>query len=334
MSTDITKENISLLLDPTTAEAQIEREKAVRSYIQKYITEQLVEGKDYGTITITSKKTGRTTVTKPCLFKPGAEKFLSLLNLRAEFERDQETVEMLGVKGIVAYKCTLYSMKSDKKIAEGRGACSLAEKYNDANNTIKIAEKRAKVDAVLSLGLSDTFTQDLEDRPDNLPSNIKAAVVPNTPAHPKSTSFDDTPKFAEFTCPKCKASGRGEVKVWDNRKTKRNPKAPDFKCTQCDYVEWPTSYEQSVQNEKQEIYGDKATSKQIEAVKKGIEITSIALTDIIDVLVIDGTLTKRGVTKPESLFEKEAKAILEYLHTIADSMQTPPNNEDNPNAMI
>lgn len=37
-------------------------------------------------------------------------------------------------------------------------------------------------------------------------------------------------------CPKC--SGR----MWDNRLTKRNPKAPDYKCRnrQCDGVIWPT----------------------------------------------------------------------------------------------
>jgi hypothetical protein len=39
----------------------------------------------------------------------------------------------------------------------------------------------------------------------------------------------------DFNCPKC--GGR----VWDNRLTKRNPKAPDFKCRDrsCDGVIWP-----------------------------------------------------------------------------------------------
>jgi hypothetical protein len=38
------------------------------------------------------------------------------------------------------------------------------------------------------------------------------------------------------TCPKC--GGR----MWDNRLSKRNPKAPDFKCRDrsCDGVIWPT----------------------------------------------------------------------------------------------
>ena len=39
----------------------------------------------------------------------------------------------------------------------------------------------------------------------------------------------------EESCPKC--GGR----MWDNRATKRNPKAPDYKCRDrsCDGVVWP-----------------------------------------------------------------------------------------------
>ena len=39
----------------------------------------------------------------------------------------------------------------------------------------------------------------------------------------------------EMACPKCQG------RMWDNRETKKNPKAPDFKCrdTTCDGVVWP-----------------------------------------------------------------------------------------------
>lgn len=52
--------------------------------------------------------------------------------------------------------------------------------------------------------------------------------VDSTPVRPALTS--DEP-----TCPKC--GGR----MWDNRLTKRNPKAPDYKCRDrsCDGVIWP-----------------------------------------------------------------------------------------------
>jgi len=47
---------------------------------------------------------------------------------------------------------------------EGRGAADITEKQGSANTAIKIAEKRAKLDAVLATGgLSDFFSQDLED---------------------------------------------------------------------------------------------------------------------------------------------------------------------------
>ena len=43
------------------------------------------------------------------------------------------------------------------------------------------------------------------------------------------------PTAGDPVCPKCGGS------MWDNRATKRNPKAPDFKCKQpeCDGVIWP-----------------------------------------------------------------------------------------------
>jgi hypothetical protein len=49
------------------------------------------------------------------------------------------------------------------------------------------------------------------------------------------TSLDTVRTTDEPSCPKC--GGR----VWDNRLTKRNPKAPDYKCRDrsCDGVIWP-----------------------------------------------------------------------------------------------
>ena len=40
----------------------------------------------------------------------------------------------------------------------------------------------------------------------------------------------------QMQCPKC-----GGAEMWDNRLTKKNPKAPDFKCVDksCDGVVWP-----------------------------------------------------------------------------------------------
>ena len=50
-----------------------------------------------------------------------------------------------------------------------------------------------------------------------------------------ATQSSETPLTGVPACPKC--GGR----MWDNRLSKRNPKAPDFKCRDrsCDGVIWP-----------------------------------------------------------------------------------------------
>ncbi len=97
------------------------------------------------------------------LAKGGAEKIASIFKWRAKFDKDTESVEMLGgVDGLVAFKCTL-TLK-DEFIGEGRGATTLSKNAGDPNKTLKMAQKSAFIDAVLrASGLSDFFTQDLED---------------------------------------------------------------------------------------------------------------------------------------------------------------------------
>lgn len=58
---------------------------------------------------------------------------------------------------------------------------------------------------------------------------VAPAGAPN-PAAPNSAAPEDDPE-----CPKCGGA------MWDNRLSKRNPKAPDFKCRDkgCDGVVWP-----------------------------------------------------------------------------------------------
>src|SRR5262245_22700435 len=44
-----------------------------------------------------------------------------------------------------------------------------------------------------------------------------------------------TATYADFKCPECDSD------VYDNTENKRNPKAPDYKCSNrdCDWVQWP-----------------------------------------------------------------------------------------------
>jgi hypothetical protein len=127
---------------------------------QALVKSQLTENHDYGIIPGTKK---------PTLLKPGAEKILMLMGLTSEFDildstRDFET-------GFFQYqvKCRLY--KNGVLITEGLAACNTKEKkyaYAEAcnidNTVLKMAKKRALVDATLLVAsLSQIFTQDIED---------------------------------------------------------------------------------------------------------------------------------------------------------------------------
>lgn len=138
-----------------------EKETNRRQIIAEFVQSHLKKDVDYGVIESTSSS-GKTFKSKPTLFKPGQEKIFSLFGLTSELVKDEETISMLSEeRGLVAYKCNVY--KNGVKIAEGRGAAKVGDNKRDANATIKIAEKRARMDACLSLGFSEHFTQDLDD---------------------------------------------------------------------------------------------------------------------------------------------------------------------------
>lgn len=126
-----------------------------RAYFISRVLPRLKEGQDYYIIK------GRKS-----LAKGGAEKLASIYNFIAEFKRDNETAEMLKVvPGLVAFVCNLLG-KNGQLVGQGRGSSTLVKNQGDANKTIKIAQKSAFIDAVIrSTGLSDLFTQDVEDMP-------------------------------------------------------------------------------------------------------------------------------------------------------------------------
>jgi len=128
---------------------------------QKVVQNQLRQNHDFGIIPGTGKK--------PTLLKPGAEKLLMLLGLRSEFDIAESSRDW--DKGFFQYqiKCSLY--KQDVLITEGMGAANSRETryrkqdpFSIDNTILKMAKKRALVDAALLVGsLSDIFSQDLED---------------------------------------------------------------------------------------------------------------------------------------------------------------------------
>lgn len=66
--------------------------------------------------------------------------------------------------------------------------------------------------------------------------------MPTATATNPTIQTNGAPLTGAPACPKC--AGR----MWDNRATKRNPKAPDFKCRDrsCDGVLWPGQHKAAV----------------------------------------------------------------------------------------
>lgn len=130
---------------------------------QKVIQNTLVEGHDYGQAFYGASK--------PSLLKPGAEKILMLLGLTSEYEIIEKIQDY--DEGFFAYTVRCVLKKNGMIITEGLGHCNSKEKkyesdkqdkYMLGNTCLKMAKKRAQVDAALTVGsLSDIFTQDLED---------------------------------------------------------------------------------------------------------------------------------------------------------------------------
>lgn len=106
---------------------------------------------------------------KPSLYKAGADFICDLLGIQPRFEADMEAWQQLGSQsGTFVMKCSLLSKATAEIVGEGRGVRKEGQKGGDANNAIKMAQKAAKVDAVLNAyGLSDLFTQDMD--PDDAP---------------------------------------------------------------------------------------------------------------------------------------------------------------------
>lgn len=165
--------NKALIKKDLSLEEKVDLETNDRAVLTKFITSHMKDKTDFGSIMIGGR------ASKPSLFKAGAEKIASLLKLRAEVVKDTDTWEMAGSKaGVFCYKCYLYPLGSKEWVGMGLGACTLEEKKS-YNNAIKIAKKRAFVDAILTTGaLSDFFTQDLEDIDHEPKEGQKQALPP------------------------------------------------------------------------------------------------------------------------------------------------------------
>ena len=154
--------------------AGLDRRKENRAALMEWIRAALVEGVDYGRIHVVSKDrcklgkhcTNPAHFSKPSLFKPGAEKICGMLGVGVHFPtlHDYEQAALHGVElHHVIIRCEIRDA-AGHVVADGVGARSLKQDYGDINKALKMAEKSAHIDATLRMaGLSEVFTQDLED---------------------------------------------------------------------------------------------------------------------------------------------------------------------------
>jgi hypothetical protein len=176
----------------------LERREDNRKALLKWIQSNLQAGIDFGQIHVVKKercrlaKEGRAHEcadprhwSKPSLWKPGAEKICGMLGLIPRFpnlsEYERSVLAGNDIK-VVIIKCHLET-GNGFVAAEGTGARRVAQDdKGDINKALKMAEKSAHIDATLRVaGLSELFTQDLEDMANGAKQDIQPDTGRQTP---------------------------------------------------------------------------------------------------------------------------------------------------------
>ncbi len=159
-SSEFKPETTPVVLD-TSSSPSVEQAKLFDDEMNRFIDTVLIAGVDYGLIP---------NCKKPSLLKSGAEKVMNYLGLIARVEVVNR-VEDYSV-GFFAYECKVFLLDYNGAVrGEGLGITNTKESkyakssgYSMQNVVLKMAKKRALVDAVLNVGnLSARFTQDVED---------------------------------------------------------------------------------------------------------------------------------------------------------------------------
>lgn len=166
MSNEIAKQANSLSIIESVDIGAVQSTLAKINQFQAVVQNTLKKNHDYGVIPGTPK---------PTLLKPGAEKIQMLLGVTSEYEVIEHINDYENGFFSFTVRCIIY--KNGVKITEGLGHCnnrepkfykrkdgSIQDPYEKVNTVLKMAKKRAQIDATLTLAsLSEVFTQDVED---------------------------------------------------------------------------------------------------------------------------------------------------------------------------
>jgi hypothetical protein len=143
-------------------QAGLDRRGANRKALIQWVRGELVENVDFGRIEIRGR------LSKPSLYKPGAEKICGMLGVIATFPtlHDYEERILQGESlDQLLIRCELLN-NMGQVVATGAGSRSVTQDGGDLNKALKMCLKSAMIDATLRLGgLSEVFTQDIEDMP-------------------------------------------------------------------------------------------------------------------------------------------------------------------------
>lgn len=177
---------------PAAGGLTVEEAKEFDDEMNRFIDTVLIAGIDYGLIPHCNK---------PTLLKSGAEKVLNYLGLIARTKVSNRVEDYNA--GFFSYEAKVYLIDSHGIIrGEGigitntrEGRYAKASGYAVQNTVLKMAKKRALVDAALNVGnLSARFTQDVEDmnlEPDNAggrnPDELKQSAGPKASASRPAT---------------------------------------------------------------------------------------------------------------------------------------------------
>jgi hypothetical protein len=189
-------------LAPSQFKAGLKRQGENRTALMIWIKGEMHEGVDYGKIHVVKRDKcpkgkycdNPQHFSKDSLFKPGAEKIVGMMGFRAIWptlvKYEQAAIEGKQISQ-VALRCQLVD-KSGNIISEGWGARTLQQDYGDLNKAVKMAKKSGLIDAVLNAGgLSEVFTQDVED----LPPDSFGDDPPFDPYNQEQVRFDGTERI-------------------------------------------------------------------------------------------------------------------------------------------
>lgn len=176
MANELAPQSSSMDLIMNADMEQVSRQLQAIDNFQIVVQKTLRAEQDFGTIPGTQK---------PTLLKPGAEKILMLMGLTSEYEIVDKVEDYTN--GFFAYTVKSSLLKNGQLVTEGFGSANTKENryrlnewseeehkkvwtgdyqdpYTLVNTVLKMAKKRAQVDAALTVGsLSNVFTQDVED---------------------------------------------------------------------------------------------------------------------------------------------------------------------------